>query len=102
MRGSTHRPLQDNRRESENRKADGRRCMADTLLFRRESAIEYFKELVDGALAHQRIAAGELTAFYVVQMLAGFLQRPATSDEAPLGMRLAQALGAGGLQQRAS
>ena len=39
--------------------------------------VEYFKELVDGALAHQRVAAGELTAFYVVQLLAGFLQRPA-------------------------
>jgi hypothetical protein len=69
-------------------------------LFRRESAIEYFKELVDGALAHQRITAGELTAFYVVQMLAGFLQRPSTSDEGPLGVRLAQALESGGIQQR--
>ena len=44
-------------------------------VFRRESAVEYFKELVEGALAHQRIAAQELTAFYVVQLLAGFLQR---------------------------
>src|SRR5207237_5668535 len=71
-------------------------------LLRRESAVEYFKELVDGALAHQRITAGELTAFYVVQMLAGFLQRPTSDDEAPLGMRLAQALEAGGIQQRVS
>ena len=29
--------------------------MSDAL--RRESAVEYFKELVEGALAHQRIAA---------------------------------------------
>ena len=48
--------------------------MDDTMV-RRESAIEYFKELVDGALARQGIAAGELTAFYVVQLLTGFLQR---------------------------
>ena len=71
-------------------------------MFHRESAMEYFKELVDGALAHQRIAAGELTAFYVVQMLAGFLQRPSSDDEAPLGVRLAHALESGGVQQRVS
>ena len=49
--------------------------MSDAL--RRESAVEYFKELVEGALAHQRISAGELTSFYVVNLLTGFLQRPA-------------------------
>ena len=45
-------------------------------VFDRESALEYFKELVDGALARQGLAASELTAFYVVQLLASFLQRP--------------------------
>jgi len=74
----------------------------DDAVFRRESAVEYFKELVEGALAHQRIAAGELTAFYVVHLLAGFLQRPAEEDEAPLGFQLARALESGGIQQRAS
>ena len=71
-------------------------------VFRRESAVEYFKELVDGALARQRIAAGELTAFYVVHLLAGFLQRPAEEDEAPLAFQLARALESGGAQQRTS
>lgn len=71
-------------------------------MFRRESAVEYFKELVDGAMAHQRIAAGELTAFYVVHLLAGFLRRPADADEAPLALRLRAALDAGGSRQRAS
>jgi hypothetical protein len=76
--------------------------MGDMTL-RRESAVEYFKQLVDDALAHQRIAAQELTAFYVVQMLAGFLQRPVDgeSDEA-LALRLGRALVSGGAQQRAS
>ena len=69
-------------------------------VFRRESAVEYFKELVDGALARQRIAAGELTAFYVVHLLAGFLQRPAAEDDAPLACQLARALESGGVQQR--
>ena len=74
-------------------------------VFRRESAVEYFKELVDGALTHQGLEAQELTAFYVVQLLTSFLQRPATSDrgdELPLAFRLARALESGGARQRAS
>jgi len=70
-------------------------------VFRRESAAEYFKELVEGALAQQRLNAGELTAFYVVNLLTGFLQRPA-GDDTPLGVRLAQALESGGMHQRAT
>lgn len=71
-------------------------------MFRRESAVAYFKELVDGAIAHQRIEAGELTAFYVVHLLAGFLRRPADDDDTPIAVRLAQALEAGGVRQRVS
>jgi hypothetical protein len=70
------------------------------VVFRQESAIEYFKGLVDDALAHQRISAGELTAFYVVQLLTTFLQRPAGDDGEPLALKLAHALEAGGAQQR--
>jgi hypothetical protein len=70
--------------------------------FRRESAIEYFKDLVEGALVRQRISAGELTAFYVVHLLASFLQRPADEDDEPLALKLAHALESGGTQQRAS
>jgi hypothetical protein len=75
--------------------------MSDAVV-RRESAAEYFKELVEGALAHQRIAAGELTSFYVVNLLTGFLQRPAEEDETPLAFRLAEALDAAGIRQRAT
>jgi hypothetical protein len=78
--------------------------MSDAV-FRSESAVEYFKEMVDGALAHQGLATGELTAFYVVQLLTSFLQRPIAGehvDEAPLGLRLAKAFEGGGPQQRAS
>jgi hypothetical protein len=72
-------------------------------MFRRESAVEYFKELVDGALAHQGIVAGELTSFYVVHMLTGFLQRRENEgSEEPLAVRLARALESGGIQQRVS
>jgi hypothetical protein len=70
---------------------------------RSESVVGYFKELVDGALAHQRIAANELTAFYLVQLLAGFLRSDDLADEdEPLALQLAQALERGGRQQRES
>jgi hypothetical protein len=73
--------------------------MADALL-RRESAIEFFKGLVDDAIARQRIKAAEMTSCYVVNLLAGFLQRPA-GDDMPIGPRLVQALERGGVQRRA-
>src|SRR5215471_9901993 len=76
--------------------------MSDAV-FRRESAVEYFKELVDGALSHQGLATQELTAYYVVQLLASFTQRPALDDpeRPPLAVRLARALESGGVRQRA-
>jgi hypothetical protein len=72
------------------------------VVFRQESAIEYFKQLVDDALVHQRITAGELTSFYVVQLLTTFLQRPVNDDGEPLALQLARAMEAGGAQQRSS
>jgi hypothetical protein len=71
-------------------------------VFQRESAVEYFKELVDRALTRQGLATQELTSFYVVQLLASFLQQPANYDEGPLSVRLVQALESGGMRQRAS
>jgi len=74
-------------------------------MFRRESAVEYFKELVEGAIEHQGLSANELTSFYLVQLLASFVERPAADsehDSAPLAVRLARALEAGGMRQRAS
>jgi hypothetical protein len=71
------------------------------VVFRRESAVEYFKELVDAALAHQRVATQELTAFYVVQLLAGHLNRPAGNDgDEPLALKLGRALDAASPEQR--
>jgi len=75
--------------------------MSDVVV-RRESAAEYFKELVEGAFVRQRIPAGELTSFYVVNLLTGFLQRPVEEDQGPLVLRLAEALDAAGMRQRAS
>jgi hypothetical protein len=74
--------------------------MSDDAVVRSESAAEYFKELVDDVLARQRISAGELTAFYVVNLLTGFLRQPAQEDDAPLALRLCEALDAAGVRQR--
>src|SRR5262245_44604501 len=73
---------------------------------RRESAVEYFKELVDAAILHQRLSTTESASFYVVQLLAGFLRRREESPDAhgadaPLAIRLAQVLESGGIRQRA-
>jgi hypothetical protein len=71
-------------------------------LFRNESPVEYFKELVESALEHQRLATSEMTSFYVVNLLSGFVHldgSPAADDEA-LGISLAKALQAGGSRQR--
>ena len=71
-------------------------------VFRSESPIEYFKELVESALEHQQLATSEMTSFYVVNLLAGFvhLDGSPAADHEPLCIRLAKALQAGGSRQR--
>jgi hypothetical protein len=69
--------------------------------FRRQSAAEYFKELVEGALAHQRLTTHEMTAYYIVQLLTAFVRQPAEENHAGLlSMRLANALEQDGFRQR--
>jgi len=76
--------------------------MAETLV-RSESPIEYFRELVDTAMQRQHVAARELTSFYVVNLLTGFIHfdlSASASDAEPLGVRFVKALGAAGSRQR--
>jgi hypothetical protein len=76
--------------------------MADGL-FRSESALEFFKEQVEGAMTRQNLKTSEWTAYYVVRLLAGYVDagREETAfDAEPLGLRLAQALHAEGVAQR--
>ena len=72
-------------------------------LFRNESPIEYFRELVESAMQHQHLETHELTSFYLVNLLAGFVHvdRSATGgDEEPLGVRFVRALQEDGIKQR--
>ncbi|MGH9311644.1 MAG: hypothetical protein ACRD09_13405 [Vicinamibacterales bacterium] len=70
-----------------------------------ETPAEYFRELVESAVARQRLEVGELTSFYLVNLLCGFVRlergASATLDDEPLALRLAQALDSGGAEQRA-
>ena len=38
-----------------------------------ETPMEYFKQLVEEALAHQRVQSSEHTTFYVVNLLTAFV-----------------------------
>lgn len=70
----------------------------------RQSAMEYFKELVEGAVERQHVESEELTRFYVVNLLAGFVQLDESKtalDDEPLALRLGRALQSGGASQRA-
>ena len=63
------------------------------------------KELVESAVARQRLEVGSLTSFYLVNLLCGFVRFRANGsaalDDEPLALRLAQALESGGIEQRA-
>jgi hypothetical protein len=62
-------------------------------LLRCESPIEYFRALVESALHHQHVDVQELTSFYVVNLLCGFVHLDkADADDEALGVRLAKAL----------
>jgi hypothetical protein len=76
--------------------------MAETLV-RSESPAEYFRELVGSAMQRQRVAANELTSFYVVNLLTGFMhfdRSASAGGDEPLGVRFVKALGAEGSKQR--
>ncbi|MBI3047107.1 MAG: hypothetical protein HYY76_02240 [Acidobacteria bacterium] len=76
--------------------------MAEALV-RNESPVEYFRELVESALKRQHLAARELTSFYLVNLLAGFVHfdRSATvAEDEALGIRFVRALQSAGVRQR--
>ena len=74
-------------------------------LLREQTPVEYFKELVESALARQHLQAGDLTEYYLVNLLCQYIRldaRNGVSDHAePLALRLGRALESGGLEQRA-
>ena len=76
--------------------------MAEALV-RNESPVEYFRELVESAMQRQHLSAHQLTSFYLVNLLAGYVhfdRSPAASDDEPLGVRFVKALQEAGVRQR--
>jgi len=76
--------------------------MAEALV-RNQTPTEYFRELVESAMQNQHVSAGELTSFYVVNLLAGFVhldRSPAAGQDEALGVRLARAIQDAGIAQR--
>jgi hypothetical protein len=76
----------------------------DHPLLREQTPIEYFKELVDSALARQHLQAADLTEYYLVNLLCRFIRpdtQPGAAADEPLAVRLARALQSGGSEQRA-
>ena len=78
----------------------------DDALLREQTPAEYFKDLIETALARQHLRTSELTSYYLVDLLCRFV-RPDRhvpfNDDAnePLALRLAHALESGGMEQRA-
>ena len=78
----------------------------DDPVLREQSPAEYFKDLIDSALARQHLYTSELTAYYLVDLLCRFMRPdrriPFNDDPGdPLALRLARALESGGVEQRA-
>ena len=73
-------------------------------LVRNQTPTEYFKELVEAALVRQRLQAGELTAFYVVNLLTTFIhlggELRTSLDDEPLALQFGRALERGGASRR--
>ena len=70
-----------------------------------QSTTEYFKELVQAALTERHLRTGDLTEYYLVNLLCQYVRpdrRLHREEEGePLAFRLGRALDSGGLEQRA-
>jgi hypothetical protein len=73
------------------------------VVLREQTPVEYFKELVEASLARQHVHAGELTEYYLVNLLCQYLRLDAAAaaeHREPLAVRLACALQTAGIEQR--
>ena len=73
--------------------------MPDALV-RSESPMEFFRDLVEAAMQNQHVSARDVTSFYVVNLLSGFVYAR-TVDE-PVCTRLTRALQAAGVARRST
>lgn len=73
-------------------------------LLREQTPAEYFKELVESALERQHLHIGDLTEYYLVNLLCQYVRPDARVHGAdqgqPLALQLARALESAGIEQR--
>ncbi len=73
-------------------------------LLSEQTTAEYFKELVEDALLRQHVEAGDLTEYYLVNLLCQYVRPDARGGDPeclePLAVRLGRALESGGPEQR--
>jgi len=73
------------------------------VVLREQTPVEYFKELVESSLSRQHVQAGDLTAYYLVNLLCQYVRLDAAfhaEHGEPLAVRLARALQTAGIEQR--
>jgi hypothetical protein len=74
-------------------------------LVREQTTAEFFRELVESAMARRQVKAADLTEFYLVNLLCQYVRIDATDRRAehtqPLALRLARAIESAGSEQRA-
>ena len=76
----------------------------DRQVLREQTPAEYFKELVEGALARRRVDACDLTEYYLVNLLCQYVRldsREASALDQPLAIQLTRAINGAGQEQRA-
>jgi hypothetical protein len=76
----------------------------DRQLLREQTPAEYFKELVESALERQHLRTGDLTEYYLVNLLCQYVRldpRAGLDVAQPLAFQLARALDSAGIEQRA-
>jgi hypothetical protein len=76
----------------------------DCPILREQSPVEFFKELVESALARQQMSSGDFTSYYLVNLLCQFVRldgRATPEHSDPLAIRLARALSSERGEQRA-
>jgi hypothetical protein len=79
--------------------------LMDRPLVGAQAPAEYFRELVESAITRQHLEAGDLTSYYLVNLLCQYIRPEAANAfgpaSEPLAFRLARALETGGSEQRA-
>jgi hypothetical protein len=79
--------------------------LMDRPLVGAQAPVEYFRELVESAITRHQLQAGDLTSYYLVNLLCQYVRPEAAHAFGPAGeplaFRLARALETGGSEQRA-